>query len=141
MHEKRVQLLRNLLLVRKVKRSLEGDPATGQQLLDVKPAGRFLPDALEMHWSNLNDVPGLLALQDAVATASSHTGDVQKLGAIDHVIVWRNKLATSYSSIHVSLLPSLLATQTPLASTWKHKLPSSSHNVAVTLGFIPGGAI
>ena len=29
----------------------------------------------------------------------------------------------------------------PLASTWKHKLPSSSHNVAVTLGFMPGGAI
>ncbi len=37
--------------------------------------------------------------------------------------------------------PSLRATQMPLASTWKHRLPSSSHRVAVTRGFIPGGAI
>jgi len=37
-------------------------------------------------------------------------------------------------------LSSRLATQTLLASTWKHRLPSSSHSVAVTLGFIPGGA-
>lgn len=36
--------------------------------------------------------------------------------------------------------PSRRATHTPFASTWKHKLPSSSHSVAVTLGFIPGGA-
>ena len=27
-----------------------------------------------------------------------------------------------------------------LASTWKHNVPSSSHSIAVTLGFIPGGA-
>ena len=38
-------------------------------------------------------------------------------------------------------LSSRLATQTPFASTWKHRLPSSSHKVAVTRGFIPGGAI
>lgn len=37
-------------------------------------------------------------------------------------------------------LSSRRATQIPLASTWKHKLPSSSQSVAVTRGFIPGGA-
>lgn len=40
----------------------------------------------------------------------------------------------------VGFLPSRRATQIPLASTWKHKLPSSSQSVAVTRGFIPGGA-
>jgi hypothetical protein len=37
-------------------------------------------------------------------------------------------------------LSSLLATQTPLASTWKHTVASSSHSDAVTRGFKPGGA-
>jgi hypothetical protein len=37
-------------------------------------------------------------------------------------------------------VPSRRATHTLLASTWKQRVPSSSHRVAVTLGFIPGGA-
>ncbi|KAH0194777.1 hypothetical protein KCV03_g415, partial [Aureobasidium melanogenum] len=37
-------------------------------------------------------------------------------------------------------LSSRLATQMPFASTWKQRLPSSSQSVAVTLGFMPGGA-
>lgn len=37
-------------------------------------------------------------------------------------------------------LSSRRATHTPFASTWKQRLPSSSHNVAVTRGFMPGGA-
>lgn len=40
-----------------------------------------------------------------------------------------------------SFLPSRRATQIPLASTWKQSEPSSSHRVAVTRGFMPGGAI
>lgn len=41
----------------------------------------------------------------------------------------------------IMLLSSLRATQIPRASTWKHKVPSSSHRVVVTRGLIPGGGV
>ena len=41
----------------------------------------------------------------------------------------------------IILLSSRRATQIPLASTWKQRVPSSSHRVVVTLGLIPGGGV
>ena len=46
-----------------------------------------LPDTLQMHWANLDHVPGLLAFQDTIPTSSGHTGNVEQLGAVDHVII------------------------------------------------------
>lgn len=40
-----------------------------------------------MHRSNFDDMTRFLALQDTITASSCHTGDVEKLGAIDHVIV------------------------------------------------------
>lgn len=46
-----------------------------------------LPNSLKMHGSNLDHMSDLLALQDTVAATSGHTGHIEKLGAIDHVVV------------------------------------------------------
>jgi hypothetical protein len=40
-----------------------------------------------MHGANLDHMSGLLALQNAVTTASRHSSDIQKLGAVDEVVV------------------------------------------------------
>lgn len=48
---------------------------------------RHLPDTLQVHWANLHHVSRLLALQDTITTTTCHTGNVQKLRTIDHVIV------------------------------------------------------
>lgn len=47
-----------------------------------------VPYAFEMHWANLHDVSQLLALQDPITTSSGHSCDIEKLGTVDHVIVW-----------------------------------------------------
>jgi hypothetical protein len=41
-----------------------------------------------MHGANLDHMPGLLALQNAVTTAARHSSDIQKLGAVDEVVVF-----------------------------------------------------
>ena len=41
-----------------------------------------------MHGANLDHMSGLLALQNAVTTASRHSSDIQKLGAVDEVVVF-----------------------------------------------------
>lgn len=46
-----------------------------------------LPNSLKMHGSDLDHMSNLLALQDTVAATSGHTGHVEELGAIDHVVV------------------------------------------------------
>jgi len=47
-----------------------------------------VPDSFEMHWSNLDHVAQLLALQDAIATPTSHASDVQQLRAVNHVVIF-----------------------------------------------------
>jgi hypothetical protein len=101
-----------------------------------------------MHGPDLDNMSHLLALEDTIPTASRHTSNVEEFGAINHVIIWFGRSAkTGPDSEWTSrprdglAVPSRRATHTPLASTWKQRLPSSSHSVAVTLGFIPGGAI
>lgn len=53
---------------------------------------RVLPDALEMHGPDLDDVADLLAFENAVSTSSGHSSDVEQLGAVDHVVVCPCKL-------------------------------------------------
>jgi hypothetical protein len=42
-----------------------------------------------MHWTNLNNVARLFALQYAVSTTTRHSRDIQKLRSVDHVIVYQ----------------------------------------------------
>lgn len=46
-----------------------------------------LPDPFQVHRSDLDDMTRLFALQYPVSPATSHPRDVQKLGAVDHVVV------------------------------------------------------
>lgn len=41
-----------------------------------------------MHWSYLDDFAVFLRLQNAVTSTASHSRDIQKLCAIDHVVVY-----------------------------------------------------
>lgn len=96
-----------------------------------------------MHGSNFDHVPSLLTLQDSVSSSSGHASNVEKLSAVYHVVVCEDSRLTcvSFRAKLWTNVPSLRATHTPFASTWKQRLPSSSHSVAVTRGFMPGGAI
>jgi hypothetical protein len=69
-NEQRIQLLCDFLLVGKLKSPLKRNPNT-----------------LKMHWTNLNNVARLFALQYAVSTTTRHSRDIQKLRSVDHVIV------------------------------------------------------
>lgn len=46
-----------------------------------------LPNALEVHWSDLHHVSNLLRLENAVPSTSGHAGNVQQLGSIDEMVV------------------------------------------------------
>lgn len=46
-----------------------------------------LPDALQVHGTNLYDVARLLALENAIPSSSGHASHVEKLRAVDKVIV------------------------------------------------------
>jgi hypothetical protein len=123
--EERVQDLGNLLLVCKVKRTLEWDPE-----IDISTLSKS---------SQIGDF--------------SYQTPLRCIGPI--LTTWRTFSLLRIPSRRPRVIPATLrslvplimwlssrrATQTPLASTWKQRLPSSSHKVAVTRGFIPGGAI
>lgn len=60
-----------------------------------------LPDALEMHRSDFDDMTHLLTLQDAIATTSSHASNVEQFRTIDHVIVYKRVSRESrFSNVH-----------------------------------------
>ena len=46
-----------------------------------------LPYAFEVHWPNLDDIPNLFTFQNPVPTTSCHLRNIEKLRAVDHVIV------------------------------------------------------
>lgn len=46
-----------------------------------------LPDTLQVHRADLNNVADLFAFQYSISSASGHTGNVQEFCAIDHVII------------------------------------------------------
>lgn len=86
MHEKRVEKLCNLLLVREVQRALKWDPVRVSALKALQPKSD-LPDTFEVHWSYLHDVARLLAFQDTIATPTRHARDVEQLRAVYHVVI------------------------------------------------------
>lgn len=47
-----------------------------------------------MHRPDLHHVANLLTLQDTISTAPGHSRDVQKLGPIDHVVIYTRSART-----------------------------------------------
>lgn len=92
-----------------------------KQLGDLFLVGEFEgtlernPDTFQMHWTNLDDMLLLLALEDTVTSASGHASNIQELGAIDHVVI--------FSSRNTSTLDVNLEAQSSLV------LPKSSCNL------------
>lgn len=70
MYEQRVEHLGGLLLVGELKGTLEGNP-----------------HAFQMHRPDLDDVLLPFRLEDAVTAATRHASHIEKLSAIDHVVV------------------------------------------------------
>ena len=46
------------------------------------------PDTFEVHRADLDDMSGLLALQDTITAASRHARHIEQLSAIDHMVVF-----------------------------------------------------
>lgn len=47
-----------------------------------------IPHAFQMHRANFHNMPNLFTLQNAVAATTGHSGDIQELRAVDHVIIY-----------------------------------------------------
>lgn len=77
-YEERIQHLGDLFLVGKFKGALEWNP-----------------DPLQMHWANLDNVLLLLALENTVTAASGHASNIEKLSAINHMIIFSSGYASS----------------------------------------------
>jgi hypothetical protein len=60
MHEEGIQLFGDLLLVGKIKGTIEWDP-----------------NAFQVHWTNFDDMSCFLTLQNAIASSTSHTSNIQ----------------------------------------------------------------
>jgi hypothetical protein len=56
--------------------------------MDVSSSAMHIPDALQMHRPYLNDMPNLLTLQNTISTATGHTGDIQELCSVDHMVIF-----------------------------------------------------
>lgn len=56
-------------------------------------AGFNIPYALEMHGPNLHNVAHFFALENTISSTTSHPGNVQELGAIDHVIICAERVS------------------------------------------------
>lgn len=50
-----------------------------------------LPDTFEVHGSNFDDMSRLLAFKDTIATSTRHSSDVEKFGAVNHVVVFTSR--------------------------------------------------
>ena len=140
-NKQRIEQVSDLLLVGKVECSLERNPFPKLDDISLYFMSKInSPDSLKMHWANLDNMSGLFRLENAISTPAGHPCNIQQLRSVDEVVIYAfiSQYSLWFQTMH---LPSRRATQTPLASTWKQRLPSSSHSVAVTRGFMPGGAI
>lgn len=93
MNEKRIQQLGDFLLIGKVQCTLIRNPGLSQQtalyVSNTAKVGRGnIPDTLQVHGTNLDNMANLFTLQNSVSSSSRHAGHVQKLGAIDHVVIY-----------------------------------------------------
>ena len=124
-HKQRVEQICNFFLVRELESALVGNPApvstrsvNRDRLTEYTYQTPFRcigPIFTTLRFFSLLRIPSRLPL---VMPAT--------LSSLVPLMVW---------------LSSRRATQIPFASTWKQRLASSSHKVAVTFGLIPGGAI
>lgn len=90
-HKQGVQQLSDLFLVGEVQSPFKRNPGTlldtDSWLTDFEPRGSCIPDTLQVHRANLDDVANLLALQNPITSTTGHTGNVEQLGAVNHVVV------------------------------------------------------
>lgn len=88
MNKKRVQQFCDLLLVRKIQCALERNPVNW---LVIRPSPTTLfqssPNAFQVHGSNFDHMSHFFTLENAVSSPSGHSCYIQKLCAINHVIV------------------------------------------------------
>jgi hypothetical protein len=77
-HEEGVKEGSNVFLVREGEGTFVGDPNT-----------------FEMHRSDFHNMLLLLAFQHPVSSTSGHASHIQKLGAIDHMIIFTSGNASS----------------------------------------------
>jgi hypothetical protein len=75
-YEERVKLFGNLLLVREFECTLKGNPRDCQFMINTS-RDIVLPDTLQMHGTNLDNVSCLFALENAVSSSSGHARDVE----------------------------------------------------------------
>lgn len=63
-----------------------------------------LPDALQMHWPNLDDVPDLLAFQYTITAPSGHASNIEQFRAINHMVVCAIKFSFMSTTVSLSML-------------------------------------
>ena len=86
-YEERIELFGNLLFVRELKSTLEWNPVFSQ-CCSKHDVTLSVPDTLEMHWTYLDYVSRLLALENTISASSGHASNIEQFCAVDHVIVW-----------------------------------------------------
>lgn len=47
-----------------------------------------IPNTLQVHGTDFDDMTDLFAFQNTVTTTASHAGDIEQFGAVDHVVVF-----------------------------------------------------
>jgi hypothetical protein len=115
--KQRIQLLCDLLLVGELEGSLKGNP-----------------DTLQVHRTNLDNVACLLALENTITSTSRHAGNIEELGAVDHVIVLTTRNANAFGLD----LEAKTAFVFPKRSshTWLHSWRSHLTSVVECLGLV-----
>ena len=72
---------------------------------------RNLPNTLQVHRPNFHHVSDFLAFENAVSPPPSHAGNIEQLGAINHMIIWRTKISTTKLCFNFWGISYLLASQ------------------------------
>ena len=101
-----------------------------------------LPDSFQVHGADFDNDSSLLVLEDTVTFSTRHANNIQQFCSIHHVVIYSfiQKFNTTIDTEKrtarrgaLSFLPARRATQTPLTSTWKQYVRSSSQMVLVSL--------
>lgn len=66
-------------------------------LLKIDTARVNSPDAFQMHRTNLHNVPSFFALENTVTTTPRHASNVQKLCAVNHVVIFASRNTNAFS--------------------------------------------
>ena len=90
MHEHGVQQIGDFFFVGEFQGSFKWNPGPVRMVLRYKnkKTGRDLPNTLQVHRTDFDDMTDLFAFQDTITTTTSHAGDIEQFGAVDHVVVF-----------------------------------------------------